>query len=84
MATKVGQITHFFDKISVGVLQLTDGDVKVGDTIMVGQEGEDSTFQQTITSMQVDHQAVESAKKGDEVGLKLDSATKSGTDVFLV
>lgn len=84
MATKVGQITHFFDKIGVGVLSLTDGDVKVGDTIMVGQEGEESTFNQTISSMQVDHQSVTEAKKGDEVGLKLDSATKPNTPVYLV
>jgi len=78
--TKVGKIVHFFDKILVAVLQLTDASVKVGDEILIGEEGEG--FTQTVSSMQVDHKTVEEAKKGDEVGLKVDQIAKKGDNVY--
>jgi len=78
--TKVGKIVHFFDKILVAVLQLTDASLKIGDEILIGEE--DEGFTQTVSSMQVDHQAVEEAKKGDEVGLKVDQVAKKGDNVY--
>lgn len=77
--TLIGKITHYFDKIGVAVLSLTDGSVKIGDTIQVGEP--DSGFTQTIDSMQVDHLSVSQAKKGDEVGLKVTQAVKPNTPV---
>jgi len=80
--TKIGKITHFFDNILVAVLELTDGSVKIGDTIFIGQE--ETGFDQKVSSMQVDHQSVDEAKKGDEVGLKVDQAVKKGDIVYKV
>ena len=81
---KIGQVTHYFDKIGVGVLSVEKGQVKLGDQIQIGQKGGETTFTQAIVSMQVDHQPVEVAKSGDEVGLKLDQAAKANDPVFLV
>lgn len=81
---KIGKITHFFDKIGVAVLEVNEGQVKLGDQIQIGEEGQENTFTQTVESIQVDHQPVEFAKAGDEVGLKLTNPTKPGTPVFLV
>ena len=81
---QIGRITHFFDKIGVAVLEVTDGQVKLGDQIQIGEDGQETTFTQTIDSIQVDHQPVEFAKAGDEVGLKLSQPTKPNTPVFLV
>ena len=81
---KIGRITHYFDKISVAVLLVEDGQVKLGDQIQVGEDTMEGTFSQTVESMQVDHQPDEMAKSGDEVGLKLTSPTKPNTPVFLV
>ena len=74
----IGEIIHFFDKIGVGVIKLK-GTLSVGDTIVV-KRGEQE-FSQTVDSMQVDHESVEKAKKG-EVGLKLSEKTKEGALVF--
>jgi translation initiation factor IF-2 len=83
MANKlVGKITHYFDKISVAVLQVTDGPVKSGDTILVGEEG--VGFTQPVDSMQVEHQQVTEAKSGDEVGLKVIQPTQKGDNVYKV
>jgi len=81
---QIGRITHFFDKIGVAVLEVTNGQVKIGDQIRIGEESQETTFTQTIESIQVDHQPVEMAKAGDEVGLKLTNPTKPNTPVFLV
>ena len=77
---KIGKIIHYFDKIMVAVLQVTDASIKIGDEILIGEEGEG--FTQTVDSMQVDHQPVEEAKKNDEVGLKVDQAAKKGDNVY--
>ena len=78
---KVGTITHFYGNIGVVVLKLED-DLKVGDKIHLLGHGAD--FKQNVDSMQVEHQNIESAKKGDAVGMKVEDKVKPGTQVFLV
>ncbi len=77
---KIGQITHYFGNIGVAVLKLQD-DLKVGAVIHLLGHGAD--FTQTVDSMQVEHQNIEAAKAGDDVGLKVEQKVKPGTDVYL-
>lgn len=79
----IGKITHYFGKIGVGVIELTSGELNVGDTIMVKCHG-GAEFQQAVSSMQVEHQEVMSAKPGEAVGLKVDQPVKEGDLVFKV
>lgn len=76
----IGEITHFFGKIGVGVVKLSDS-LNVGDQIVISGHGHE--FEQTVDSMQVEHKQVQSAKKGDEVGMKVTDAAKEGCKVFL-
>ncbi len=76
----IGKIVHFFPKICVAVVSLTDGSLKVGDKIRV-VKGEES-FEQTVGSMQVEHEQVKVAKKGQEFGLKLDKEVHVGALVY--
>jgi len=79
---KVGKVTHYFDKIGVAVLELTDS-LAVGDTIrIVKNDGDDFTM--TVQSMQVEHEQIQEAKKGDTVGLKVDQPVKESDEVFRV
>ncbi len=77
---KIGKITHFFSKIGVAVLEL-DGKLNVGDTIVISGHGKE--FEQVVSSMQVEHQNVSAAKKGDAVGLKVEQEVKEGSQVYL-
>lgn len=79
---KVGKISHYFDKIGVAVLDASENSVSVGDVIRVGEFGEG--FEQKVDSMQVDHETVQEAKIGDQVGLKVAEAVKPGTMVYKV
>lgn len=79
---KVGKVTHFYDKIGVAVIELS-GDLASGDKIKFQRGGED-LFEQTIESMQMEHEKVDSAKSGDVVGLKTDAEVKEGAEVYKV
>ncbi len=79
--TKVGEIIHFYDKISVAVVKVLSP-IKVGDRIKI--TGHDKEFEQAIDSMQIEHESIEKAKKGDDVGMKVDQAVKQGDEVYKV
>jgi putative protease len=77
----IGKITHYFDKISVAIVELS-GVLKVGDRVHV--KGNSTDFEQDISSIQIEHENVEKAKKGDAIGAKVDEKVKEGDEVYLV
>ena len=77
---RIGTVTHYFSKIGVAVVELT-GSLKVGESIVIAGRGHE--FVQPIGSLQVEHEQVSAAKKGDAVGLKVSQPVKTGDAVFL-
>lgn len=77
----IGKITHYFGNIGVAVLKLS-GKLKVDDEIHIVGHGAD--FTQKVDSMQVEHEQIKAAKKGDDVGLKVAEKVKPGAEVYLV
>lgn len=76
----VGEVTHYFGNIGVAVIQMLDT-LKVGDTVrIVG--GMDTDFEQVIESMEIEHEKVEEAKKGDDIGMKVDQKVREGYKVY--
>lgn len=82
MATKVGRVTHYYDKIGVAVVEL-DGNLSVGEKIKFARGGEDM-FEQKVDSIQMEHRKLESAKKGDIVGLKTTEGVREGAEVYKI
>lgn len=78
---KIGTITHFFDKISVGIIKL-DGKLKVGDKIKI--QGGTTNFEQEVSEIQLEHASIPEGKKGQEVGIKVNEKVKEGNQVFLL
>ena len=78
----IGEVTHWFGNINVGVIKVNKGTLKVGDTIHITGHGAD--FTQTIDSLEVDKQPVEELGVGQEAGLKLTDKAKEGCEVHLV
>lgn len=79
---KVGKVTHYFDKIGVAVIELCDT-LSVGDKIkIVRHSGEEFTM--PVTSMQVEHEQIKVAKKGETVGMKTEQPTKEGEKIFKI
>jgi putative protease len=82
MEKLIGIITHFFGKINVAVFKITNDEAKVGDSIHI--KGKHTDFTQVIDSMQVEHESIETAKKGDEVGLKVENPVHENDEVYKV
>jgi len=78
---KLGIVTHFYDKIGVGIVKL-DSNLKVGDKLKFS--GNNTDFEQVISQMQFDHKDIETAKKGQEVGIKLDGVVKKGDSAYIL
>jgi len=76
---EIGRITHFFTKISVAVIELT-APLAVGDTIVV--KGPTTDFEQTVDSMQIEHNNVPKATAGQSVGLKVAQRVRENDMVY--
>jgi len=81
MPKQIGTVTHWYDKLGVAVIKLT-GKLSKGDEIMV-QKGTEE-FEEKVESLQIDHKAVVSAKKGDDAAIKLSQRAKEGAAVYIV
>jgi putative protease len=77
----VGKITHFFSKIGVAVVDLSD-ELKNGDRISI--EGPAGVAEQLVDSIQINKETVERAGRGQSIGLKVDSRVKEGDAVYLL
>ena len=75
----IGQVTHFFSKISVAIIQLEEP-LKAGERIAV--VGSITDLEQVVKSMQVEHENIEEAKTGDLVGLKVKDKVREGDAVY--
>ncbi len=79
---KIGIVEHFFTHVSVAAIKITDGELKVGDTIHV--VGATTDFKQKIDSMEIDRNPVESVKVGDDVGIKVKERVREHEVVYKV
>ena len=75
----IGKVTHYYSKIGVAIVELSAG-VSVGEQFHF--KGKSTDFQDNVSSMQVEHAEVTSAKKGDTVGMKVSQAVREGDEVF--
>ena len=78
---KIGTITHFFDRISVGIIKL-NGKLKVGDKVRI--QGATTNFEQEISEIQLEHESIPEGKKGQEVGVKITEKVREGDDVYIL
>ena len=79
---EIGYVSKFFGKISVAAIEITAGKLTLGDTIHI--KGHTTDINVKIDSMQVDHQAVDSVKKNDNIGVKVDGKARRGDKVYKI
>ena len=78
---KIGEITHFFSKIKVGIVKML-GILKVGDSIRI--LGGETDFDQSVQSIEIDGKKINKTKKGDLVGLKFSRKVRKGYKVYKI
>ena len=77
----IGEVTHYYNKISVAVLDLVEP-IRVGDVVRI--MGHTSDFQQRVRSLQIEHQAVEEAEPGQDVAIKVDERVRHDDKVYKI
>ncbi len=77
---QVGKITHYFAKIGVAVMQVTNGSIKAGDEIHI--KGHTTDFKQKVSSIQIEHENVDMAEPGQSIGLKIGQPVRANDAVY--
>ena len=79
---KIGEVVKFFAKPGVAAIKVTNGEVKIGDTIKI--TGHTTDITNILESMEIENQKVEKAVAGDYIGLKVSDRVRPGDEVFKV
>ena len=77
---QVGKVTHYFTKIGVAVVEITDGSIKVGDEIHI--KGHTTDFKQKVSSMQIEHENVQMAEPGQSIGIRVNEPVRANDLVY--
>lgn len=77
---KIGIIEHFFSNINVAAIKLTDGELRVGDTIHI--VGAHTDFTQHIDRLEIQRTSIDHAKKGDAIGIKVKERVREHDIVY--
>lgn len=78
---RVGVVKDYFAKIGVAGIDL-EGTLRVGDTIHI--KGHTTDLEQTVGSLEIEHEQVEEAKAGDPIGVKVQDRCRDGDVVYKV
>ena len=79
---KIGEVIKFFSKASVAAIQITEGNLQVGDRIKI--KGHTTDFEDRIESMQIENEAVQKADVGQFVGIKVKERVREKDAVYKV
>lgn len=77
----VGTVSHYYGKLEVAGIELTS-ELKIGDMIHI--VGHTSDFTQTVDSIEIENETVESAKAGEPIGVKVNEQVRVHDKVFVV
>jgi len=78
----VGKVVHYYTHMSVAIVELTRGSLRVGDTIHI--KGHTTDFKQTVESMEIEHQKVTEAAPGQTFGIKVREHAREHDVVYKV
>ena len=80
--TRIGIVKHYYNHLHVATVEITDGELHAGDTIHI--KGHTSDFMQKVASMELQHETVDVAKPGDNVGIATDEYVREHDTVYVV
>ena len=79
---KIGTVTHYWNHLHVAGITITNGELHTGDRIHI--RGRTSDFEQKVGSMEIDHESIDVARRGDQIGLAVVEHAREHDDVYIV
>ncbi len=81
MGKLIGKVTHYYNKISVAIIELVS-EIEVGEIVRFW--GKKTDFSQRIESLQKNHQNILKAEKCEVVGVKVEQEVEDGDEVYKI
>ncbi|MBW2493998.1 MAG: hypothetical protein JRE43_04540, partial [Deltaproteobacteria bacterium] len=78
-SSEVGTVTHYFPRVDAAVVAVGPGELHTGDTVHF--RGHTTDFYQTLDRLEIDHQPVDVAKPGQQVGVHVSHRVREGDHV---
>ena len=82
MLEKIGEVTHYFPHVNAAAVKLLKSGLKVGDKLYI--KGHTTDFKEKVMSIQLDHVSINEGKKGQEIGLLVNSRVRIGDSIYKV
>ncbi len=82
LGERIGRVTHYYNHLSVAIIELDAGSLRVGDVVHI--KGHTSDFQQRVESIEIDHVHVNEAGPGKSFGLRVKEHAREHDDVYKV
>ena len=79
---QIGVVVNYYAKLGVAALKVTNGTIKTGD--LLKYKGYTTDFIEAVTIMEIEKQAVEQARAGDLVGVKVKERVREKDKVYKV
>lgn len=79
---EIGKVTGFFAKVGAAIIDITNGSLKVGETVRI--KGHTTDLEQVVESMQIEHQSIQEATQGQTIGLKVKDRVRRHDAVYKV
>jgi putative protease len=73
---EVGVVTHYYPRVDAAVVAVGPGELHAGDTVHF--RGHTTDFYQTLDRLEFDHQPIEVAKPGQQVGVHVSHRVREG------
>ena len=77
--TEIGEVMTYYANIGVAAIELT-GSVKVGDIIIF--RGFTTDLEHKVDGIQIEHNSVQEAKAGDQIGVKVPGKVRKNDRVY--
>ena len=77
---RIGVVTHYYSHLSVAIIRMESGTLRVGDVIHI--RGHTTDFSQKVESLEVNHAPVTEVRPNEEFGLKVAEHAREHDVVF--
>lgn len=79
METVIGRVTHYYPRVGVAAVVLSDH-LERGERIHI--HGPHDDIHQTVTSMEFDHEPIVEADQGQDIGIRVSERVHEGDLVY--
>ena len=80
--TRIGKVVHYYTDLHVAGVLITNGELHTGDKIHI--KGHTSDFIQDVETMELDHERIEAAGPGDDIGIAVVDHARENDEVYLI